>query len=345
MLALRKVRPDAGIALCDVEHPGPPTRDNVLIEVAVAGICGSDLHIEHWSPGFRHLAPYLPITLGHEFSGSVVALGDAVQGIAVGDKVTVRPPVVCEACTACRSRDDENCADRRSLGVMRDGAFTRIVSVPARNCLVLPANVDLPLGALTEPMAISAEAVRSSPVQAGARVLVIGPGTIGQGIAIFARLAGAEVTIAGLNDEPRLAVLGALGFPQRVDLRDGDGRARLNDHAGAGFDLVFEATGAAPAIQQGLDLLKPRGTLVIVGVHSEPATFDAARFLRRRHTITSSFSAPAAVWPTVLSAFSAEPRLFTPLITHRVPLEQAERGFALANSREASKVLLSCAAS
>src|SRR5262245_59080497 len=134
MLALRKVTPSAGIVLCDVEHPGPPAAGQVLIKVAAAGICGSDLHIEHWSPGFQHLAPFLPITLGHEFTGTIVALGAEVRGVAVGDRVTARPPVICGMCAACLAEDSENCANRRSLGVMRDGAFTRYVCAPARNC-------------------------------------------------------------------------------------------------------------------------------------------------------------------------------------------------------------------
>jgi L-iditol 2-dehydrogenase/threonine 3-dehydrogenase len=339
MLALRKLDARPGVALCDAADPSAAVAaDQVLIEVAAAGICGSDVHIDHWAPGFRHLAPYLPLTLGHEFAGRIAAIGRNVAEFAVGDRVTARPPVTCGECSSCKAGEPERCRDRKSIGVMRDGAFARHVLVPAANCLRLPGNVSEELAALAEPLAICLDAVRSNEIAPGARVLVCGPGTIGQGIAIFARRAGADVSVAGRDDKHRFETLRHIGFERLFDVAIASDAERLR--AAAGFDVVFEATGAAPVVQQCLDLLGMRGTLVIVGVHGEPVTFDAATFLRQRQQIRTSFSASADAWPQVLQALSRDPDTFTRLITHRFPLARAVEAFDLAASRRASKILL-----
>src|SRR6187401_2002620 len=123
MKALRKVTPGPGLELQDAGDARSPGPDEVLLRVRSAGICGTDLHIDHWTSNYHFLTPALPVTVGHEFSGEVAATGASVTGLAVGTLVAVRPSVTCGACAACVAQDPDACTQRRGIGVMRDGGF------------------------------------------------------------------------------------------------------------------------------------------------------------------------------------------------------------------------------
>ncbi|MBL8590214.1 MAG: alcohol dehydrogenase catalytic domain-containing protein [Methylobacteriaceae bacterium] len=339
MLALRKMGPDPGVALVAAPEPSITQPDEALIEVAAAGICGSDLHIAHWSAAFQHLAPFLPVTLGHEFCGRVAARGPTAA-IDIGARVTVRPPVSCGRCAACRAGDPNACAQRRSIGLSRDGGFARWVSAPAINCVPAPDSLDDELVALAEPMAVCLGAVKRAGVAPGERVAILGPGTIGQGLALFCERAGAgEVAVLGHDDAPRLAVLRALGFKRLIDGVDPARETALAALRGA-VDCVFEASGAAGAFETAFDLARPGGRIVVVGIHAAPVATDLVRLVRRRLQIIGAFSTAAADWPEALAAIAADPARFARLITHRFALAEALAGIAVAERRAASKVML-----
>ncbi|PZN94596.1 MAG: alcohol dehydrogenase, partial [Hyphomicrobiales bacterium] len=185
MLALRKLVPEPGIALCEVPEPAAPGPGEVIVAVTAAGICGTDLHVADWTAGYAAMSQAMPVTLGHEFSGSIARIGPGVTSLEVGDRVVIRPSVVCGRCERCRSGRSEDCITRRGIGIMRDGGFAALTCVPAENCVPVPDDVPDGLAALTEPMTVSAEAVDTAGVRPGDSVLIIGPGTIGQGIALF----------------------------------------------------------------------------------------------------------------------------------------------------------------
>ncbi len=340
MLALRKLAPQPGVALVDVAPPPPPGAGEVQLAVAATGICGSDLHIVHWSSAYHHLRPCLPLTLGHEFSARIRAAGPGTA-LQAGQRVVVRPAVACGVCESCRAGDPDGCRSRKGIGVMRDGGFAPVVNVPAVNCHVLPDMLDDRVAALAEPLAICANALATAGMAPGMRVLILGPGTIGQGLALLARHAGAAaIAVAGHDDGPRLRLLQELGFAHCFDLADEGAASRLGTLAGDGFDVVFEASGADVAVQQGLDLLRSAGILVAVGIHGRPASFDATRLVRRRLQIRGTFSAPERFWPGVLEALTDAPDMFGRLISHVLPLRDVAAAIALAERRIASKILL-----
>jgi threonine 3-dehydrogenase len=198
MKSLRKLRAAPGLELQEVASPNAPGPGEVLLNVEWTGICGTDLHIDEWTASYHFLAPTLPVTVGHEFSGRVAAHGAGISRPAIGQLVAVRPSVLCGKCAPCMAGDTDACITRRGIGVMRDGGFAAQVLVPARNCVAIPEGVDSEVAALAEPLTVSLEAVRTGGVRAGDRVLVLGPGNIGQGIALFARAAGVrQVVVAG----------------------------------------------------------------------------------------------------------------------------------------------------
>ncbi|APW37831.1 alcohol dehydrogenase [Rhodoferax koreense] len=345
MLSLRKIQPGHGLNLTETTPPPAPGPDEVLLRVLAAGVCGTDLHIDEWTTSYHFLASALPVTVGHEFSGELAQLGSDVQGLQPGQLVTVRPSVTCGVCAACSAGQPDGCVTRRGIGVTRDGGFAPWTLVPARNCVPIPMGVDPEVAAMTEPLTVSHEAVRTGGVSPGDRVLVLGPGNIGQGIALFARAAGAsQVVVAGHGDAARLEVLRRMGFTDLIDFAETGMEAGLapylaND-AGGPFDVVIEATGAAAVIAPALAALKPHGVLVITGIHAAPVPIDLTALVRRHQQLRGSYRAPESDWPVVVAFMQAHHALLRHMITHRLPLAEAYEGFALSRNKSATKVMV-----
>lgn len=332
MLALRKTDPAFGVTLVAAPPVHPPAPGDVVLAVAAAGICGSDVHAYEWTGGYDWMAPHLPLTMGHEFSGRIRRTGTG-SGFREGERVCVIPFVACGHCDACRAERPRACTARDGIGLTCDGGFAAEVRVPARNCVRLPDTVDDELGALIEPLGVGLEAVDTAGVQVGDSVLVLGPGTIGQAAAIFARLAGAaRVAIAGRDDAPRFAVLRALGFDTLIE----SGAAPLPGP----FDAIIEATGVPASIADALPALRPGGICVAVGIHTVPLTLDLLTLVRNRWQLRGSHGAARGVWDRVIAHVAATPEAFRPMITHRLPLEAGLEGFELARTRQAAKVIL-----
>ena len=342
MQSLRKTQAAPGLTLQDVPPPPAPAAGEVLLRVQSAGVCGTDLHIDEWTPSYHFVTAALPVTVGHEFSGEIVACGDGVQGLTPHQLVAVRPSVVCGQCDSCLALNYDACVKRRGIGVTRDGGFAPWVLVPARNCVSIPAGVDAEIAALTEPLTVSHEAVRTGSVKSGDRVLVLGPGNIGQGIALFAQHAGArQVVVAGHGDAARLAVLRAMGFKDVIDFAGLGMEQGLAPYLQESkFDVVIEATGAPSVIAPALQALKTHGVLVITGIHATPVPIDLTALVRQHQQIRGSYRAPEKDWPKVVDYMRSHQETLRHMITHRLPLARAEEGFALARNKIATKVMI-----
>ena len=311
------------------------------MRVENAGICGSDVHAYEWTDGYAFMVPHLPVTMGHEFAGRIAGVGAGVS-LAEGAAVTVMPGVNCGQCANCLRGDQRNCLRRGAIGLTRAGGFAKFVTVPAGNCLMLPGAIDTELGALTEPLGVGCEAVLTGEVGLGDTVLVMGPGTIGQAIALFARAAGAgRVLIAGRADGPRFDVMRQLGFADVLDVAE----APLAEHVmaatgGRKVDVVIEATGHPPTIVEGLGVLRTAGVLVVAGIHPGPVSLPLTDFVRARHQLRATHGCDRFTWDKVLTMMAGDPERFRPMITHRLPLERGLEGFELSRQRAASKVML-----
>jgi threonine dehydrogenase-like Zn-dependent dehydrogenase len=342
MKALQKTKPAFGLELREIGAPDSPGPGEVLVAVGATGVCGTDVHIYEWTPGYEAMTNAMPVTLGHEFAGTVAAVGPGVEGIAAGALVAVRPSIVCGRCAACATGDADGCTNRVGLGVTRNGGLQPFVLAPAENCVAVPDPLDVEVAALTEPMTVCAEAVDTGGVRAGDRVLVLGPGNVGQGVALFARAAGAaEVVIVGKDDAPRLECLRRMGFDDTVDAGDAALQGALAPYLAQGrFDVVIEATGVPAIVQQGLNVLRKRGVLVVVGIHPGPVSVDLTRLVRDHQQIRGSYRAPVAAWPRVLRFLAENAGLARQMISHRLPLDRAIEGLELSRSKAASKVLI-----
>lgn len=340
MLALRKNIAGPGAELVRHDLQGPLASGEIQVDVRAAGICGSDLHAHAWDPSYGFMAPFLPLTLGHEFSGIVAAVAPDVTEVSVGDSVVCWPTVTCGTCDACRAGRPGGCEARRIIGLHRDGGFAESVRMPASNALPLPADLPLDVAALAEPLAISVNAVDVAKVAAGDRVIVLGPGPIGLGIALVAHARGADVLLAGFRDDARLALARTMGIPAVADLAQITLAKAAQDHFNVAPDVVLEATGRPGSVAEGLAILRPGGVLTVVGIHAEPLLLDLSQLVRGKKQLRGAHDTTSQGFAEAISRLAANPELYARMITHRLPLAQAEDGFALARKGTALKVML-----
>jgi 2-desacetyl-2-hydroxyethyl bacteriochlorophyllide A dehydrogenase len=289
----------------------------VLVGVRRIGLCGTDFHI------FEGSHPYLnyPRIIGHEFSGEVLE-APAGSDLKPGQTVVINPYVSCGACIACRNGKPNCCMRIAVLGVHRDGGCCERISVPAGN--LYPARgLTVDQAASTEFLAIGAHAVARASVKPGQRALVIGAGPIGLGAALFAGIAGADVSIMD-RDPARLDFAIANGIAARsIMAGDGSDAEVAATTGGEGFDLVFDATGNRGSMEGAFRHVAHGGTLVLVSIVSDNITFSDPEFHKREMTVMGSRNATRADFERVIAAIEAGRVPLDKLITHRTSLAGA----------------------
>lgn len=235
--------------------------DEVVVQVAMCGICGTDLHIyrNEYMSGF-------PLIPGHEFGGRVVEVGRNVKtGIRVGDRVAVDPNLYCGYCDFCRMEQSNHCRNLRVVGVTQAGAFADYVTVPAQACYQVPDNLDDNQMAFIEPLACIAYGMKRLRVPPADKVVLFGAGPIGLLLLQALRHSGASEIVVVEKQQPRLALAAQLGATATIapgpDLDE-----QLKAIAPHGYGVVVDATGAPPVIEQGFTYLRPRGQYLMFGV-------------------------------------------------------------------------------
>jgi 2-desacetyl-2-hydroxyethyl bacteriochlorophyllide A dehydrogenase len=295
-----------------VDIAGPVRRPGeVLVRMRRMGVCGTDMHIY----GGRQPFFDYPRIIGHELSGEV-AEADAASGLAAGDIVYINPYLACGSCHACGIGKTNCCMRLKVLGVHVDGGLTGYLSLPRAN-VVRADGIDVDAAAMVEFLAVGAHAVARSGVRAGQTVLVAGGGPIGVGVALFASLAGARVTVADMRPE-RLAFcaenLGVDTLTVTPDVTE-TLRERTN---GVFYEAVFDATGSPKSIETQFAHVASGGTYVIVSVVKDNITFSDPEFHRRELTLRASRNALPDDFERVTAAMRAGQVPTGKLNTHRV---------------------------
>ncbi|MBB3916054.1 L-idonate 5-dehydrogenase [Rhizobium fabae] len=314
-----------------VPAPGP---GEVLLKMAAAGICGSDLHY-YQDGGFGPIRVREPIIPGHEASGIVSQAGEGVD-LKPGTLVAVNPSQPCGACEYCRKGLPIHCLDMRFMGsAMRlpheQGMFREWLVVPAKQCFEAGAATTAAEAACSEPLAVCLHAASRAGDIEGNRVLVTGAGPIGCLMVAVARHRGAaEIVVTDLADAT-LERAKAMGAGRTVNVSR-DAAALSEFEAGKGyFDLVFECSAAAPAIRSAIAAIRPRGTIVQVGVTGEiPVPLNAIVGKELHIHGTQRFHEEFATAVALIASREIDVR---PIISHSLPLEDADAAFKLAGDR------------
>ena len=316
------------IAIENVEDPTPGVNE-VVVEIAAVGICGTDLHIFE-----GEFAPKLPIVPGHEMSGTIVAVGRDVTDIKIGDKVAVDPSLHCGECFYCRRARGNLCENWNALGVTFPGAAAEFLLSPKKNIHKLPAGIDLKAAALIEPLSCAVRGFDQLPRNPGSNYLIYGSGTMGLMMAEMARVNGAaNVCIVDLNSE-KLETAKILGFKNTANSADNFDYSR-------GFDVVIDCTGVVAAIKDGLKHVMPGGTFLQFGVANEGAKVEIEPFwiYNKEITIVGSMA--------VLHSFDRAVELFANgvlnsevMISDRYPLEKYEDALTAFKSGKGRKTIV-----
>ena len=314
-------------------EPGP---DDIILAVEAVGVCGSDLH--QWTGTHSWKVNY-PVVLGHEFGGSIEAVGSAVRGWKEGDRVVSETAAVIDPDSPLTREGLYNLEPtRRGFGYGVDGAMTRFVRVPARCLHRVPAGLSMEQAALTEPCCVAFNAViNNARVRPGDRVVVLGPGPIGILCAAMARLAGAQVALVGLErDRARLEVAKVYGCEVIV----GDASAWAKSRDGLGVDGVIDAAGASAALKVAMELVRPNGWISKVGWGPQPLGFSLDPLVQKNITLQGSFSHNWPVWERVLALLASGQLDVRPIMGGVWALESWHEAFEKMHSGAIVKAVL-----
>lgn len=322
------------------QAPAPPGQGMVKLKVAYCGICGTDLHIYHGKMDHRVKTPQV---IGHEVAGEVAEVGEGVTQVQVGDRVAVRPLQ-----PGRPDPSDNGCAhigkNLQFIGIDMPGGMQAYWNVPAHTLHKLPSHLSLQLGALIEPLAVACHDVRLARLQPGENAVVIGGGPIGVLIGLVARHAGAGVIIAEPN-AARRALCSTLGL-QTLNPPEEDIAAKTAAFTGGAMaDVVFEVSGAQAAIQVMTTLLKARGRIVMVAIHSEPRPVDLFRFFWRELSMTGARVYEPEDFEAAIALAASGVLPLQQLITKVSPLSGVQQAFeAIDGNPSVMKWLLDCSA-
>ena len=342
MLALRKVEAGPGLELAEIPDPVAGTGE-VVVEVEAASICGTDLHIKRWDEwSQQRIRP--PLTLGHEFAGIVVEIGEDVNHVRVGDYVSAESHITCGMCFQCRTGQAHMCERTRILGVDREGAFARYVAVPEsviwqNDRSKLPPEV----ATLQEPFGNAVFATSEQDL-AGRSVAVLGCGPIGLFTIAIARASGAAVVFASDRTPFRLALAERMGAHVTVNVEETANAAAWfrHENEGFGFDVVFEMSGSPRAIADAFEIARNGGRVLLFGIPSRPVEIDVAESLifKNLDVLAVNGRRIFATWYKTRWLLESGVVDLRPLITDEIPLEDFESAFDRLEAGEACKIVV-----
>jgi len=289
----------------------------VLVAVEVVGLCGSDIHF------YLGDYPYVnyPRTQGHEFVGLVEELGEGVEGLALGQRVAIEPLMPCGTCLPCRRGHSNCCTRMQTVGVQVDGGLCERIALPAS--IVYPTD-DLPadVAVLSEPFSIAEHAVARSRLERGDQVVVFGAGPVGQAILVVAVDHGARVLLVDPLPS-RLAMARSFGAEATVNALDEDVEAGISAWTdGDGPVCIFEASGVPAVLESAVRVVGASGTIVVVGLSTEPACLPLISFTRKELNVLGSRN-NLGVFRQAVETVERHASTIGGLVTHRYPLARA----------------------
>lgn len=340
MRAVAKTKPGMGAEL--IWMPVPlPAPDEVLIKIRSCAICGTDVSRYYWR-GMKNdprARDAFPRVLGHEFCGTVVAMGNRVEGVQTGERVTSETHVPCGECFLCKSGNGHNC---QNLHGFKNGVFSEYAVIPAKTLIKVPDTVSDEVAATLEPFSVAVHAMEYADVL-GDTVLITGAGPIGLYAIQLAKAAGAARIYASDVSTFRRELAAAAGADVVLDPTQENVAERVvNETDGLGAGIVFETSGNATAFSGALDAIRKCGTLVVVGLPSAPMMIDVSKYIVHKSLHIHGVYGRSIFrsWERALQLLATGRVPVGDVITHRLQLmDEYEKGFALAAEGKSGKVV------
>jgi len=315
-----------------------PSRGEVRIKVAYSGVCGTDVHIYH---GMMDKRVSIPVTIGHEMSGTIDAIGEGVSGFDIGEKVVVRP-LDDRGVKPSDKGFNHICEDLKFIGIDSPGSMQQYWNVPAFTLHKLKAETDLRLAALIEPLSVAVHDVRLSELKPGETAVVLGGGPIGLLVAMVAKETGADVIVSEVN-ENRIAKAKELGLnavnPIKIDLveyvsEQTDGRKA---------DVVFEVAGVQPALDVMTEVAGVRGRILMVAIHGQKKEIDLFQFFWKELKLIGARVYEKEDYEKAIDLITKNELPFEEMITDVQPLSNIQQVFEnIDNNPNGMKVLMDC---
>ena len=338
MRALVKEKPGPGLTLKEVELPQPGSGE-VRIRVTRTSICGTDLHIYNWDDWAAATVP-TPLVIGHEFVGRVDALGDGVEGLDIGQRVSGEGHIVCGACRNCRAGREHLCRETEGVGVNRPGAFADYLVIPQHNVYPIPDTISDDEASILDPFGNAVHTALGFDL-AGEDVLITGAGPIGLLAAATCRHAGARHVVVSDISAHRLALAERMGASLGVLAEEGALTTAM-DELGMkeGFDIALEMSGAAAALNDIIETANHGAHIGLLGLFGKPVSVDLNRAIFKGLQFKGVYGREMFdTWHKGLAMLESGLDI-TPVITHHFPFEAFEEGFAVLNAGTACKVVL-----
>jgi threonine 3-dehydrogenase len=342
MKALVKSRREPGIWLENIPEPKPGPND-VLIHIRRTAICGTDMHIYNWDHWAQQTIP-VPLAVGHEYSGEVVEVGSEVRGFRIGDRVSGEGHITCGHCRNCRAGRRHLCRNAVGVGVSRAGSFAEYLALPAVNAFKLPDAIDDDIASILDPFGNATHTALSFNM-VGEDVLITGAGPIGIMATAIARFVGARhVVVTDVNDY-RLALARRMGASRAINVA----RASLDDAMQElgmeeGFDVGCEMSGNPNALRELIRTMNHGGSVALLGIPPGDTAIDWNQVIFKGLVLKGIYGREMfETWYKMASMLQSGLDL-KPVITHRLPIAEFQRGFDIMGSGQSGKVILDWAA-
>lgn len=326
------------MAMVDVARAAP---GEVLVKVKATSICGTDLHIYMWDPWARsRIKP--PMVFGHEFAGEIVELGQGVTRLKVGDQVSAETHIVCNVCYQCRTGQAHTCTNVSIIGVDRPGSFAEYINIPQQNAWLNPPDMPPDVASVQEPFGNAVHSALSTEL-AGKTVLVTGCGPIGLMAIGIARAAGAAAVYTTDIVPYRLKLASLMGADQALNPAEVEVISQIMTFTdGAGVDVFLEMSGNHSAIHEGFAVLRTGGYAALLGLPSRRVEMDLSNEIIFKGATVYGVSGRQMwkTWYQTRALLSSGAVDVSPIITHRLPLEQFENGLKLMSTGQCGKVVL-----
>ncbi|KQN63302.1 MULTISPECIES: L-threonine 3-dehydrogenase [unclassified Erwinia] len=339
MKALAKLHSRPGIWMTDDAPVPEPGHNDVLIKIRKSAICGTDVHIYNWDSWSQRTIP-VPMITGHEYVGEVVAVGQEVAGFAPGDRVSGEGHITCGHCRNCRGGRTHLCRNAIGVGVNRQGSFAEYLTIPAANAFKIPDNISDELAAIFDPFGNAVHTALSFDL-VGEDVLIAGAGPIGIMAAAICRHVGARhVVITDVNDY-RLALAQKVGVTRAVNVGQQNLTQTMSELGMTeGFDVGLEMSGVAAAFRGMLSVMNHGGRIAMLGIPSAEMAIDWNQVIFKGLFIKGIYGREMfETWYKMVALLQSGLDI-SPVITHRLHIDEFQQGFDVMRAGQAGKVIL-----